>query len=148
MSTNSLEKWDRRFFEVACLVGSWSKDTTKVGSVLVKDKRILSTGFNGMPALVSDDPELYSNRKVKLERIVHAEANAIVQCTVFGLSTLGSTLYSTKFPCLECSKLIISAGIVRIVSLPYFEYSRWYKNNLKSEAFFKEAGLDITFLEL
>ncbi len=99
-----LNKWDQRFLNVANEVADWSKDPgTCVGSVLVKDRRILATGYNGFPAGLDDSPERYANRELKLAYTVHAEVNALLNAAKNGAETKGSTLYVTFPPCVSCS---------------------------------------------
>lgn len=141
---NGLNKWDYRFLELANLVSSWSKDpTSKVGAVLVKDKHIISTGFNGFPSCCNDSLEIYNDRETKLNRVVHAEANAIVQCARFGSSTLGCTLYSTLHPCNECAKLIISAGMVKVVTYKPEPSSKWTSHFTVAKELFLESGVEL-----
>jgi len=106
-----MSDWDNRFFELAELVGSWSKDpSTKVGAVIVRpDRTIASVGYNGFPRGVDDSPEIYADRPKKYLRVVHAEANAILSA---GEPLHGYTLYVTPLhPCATCSGLIIQSGI-------------------------------------
>jgi dCMP deaminase len=106
--------------------------TRQVGCVIVRENRQIATGYNGTPSGIKNCFEGgclrcldRANGKIKsgadLERCLcmHAEANAILQCAVFGNtgSTRGSTLYSTYAPCLECSKMAVSVGITKVVSL-------------------------------
>lgn len=140
-------KWDKRFYNLALHISEWSYDKTKVGCVLVKDKRIISTAFNGFPTGLDDNLSLYKNRKTKLDRVVHAEANTIIQCALNGISSKGCTLYTTKYPCIDCSKLIISAGVVRVVTSKIKKTSKWYENNLKSKLLLQEAKIDIKIIE-
>ena len=93
-----ISRWDVRFLRIAEEVRFWSKDPgTKVGCVLVNDRRILSTGYNGFPSTISDDLERYIDREYKLSVTVHAEANAILNAAKNGTKVEGSTLYVT-FP--------------------------------------------------
>jgi len=96
----------------------------KVGAVLVKDMHILSTGYNGAPkglphcsetGCLREKLNIPSGQRHELCRGVHAEQNAIIQAAVFGVSTRGSTLYVTDFPCSICAKIIINAEIKEIV---------------------------------
>lgn len=115
---------DSYFMEIASVV---SKRSTcikrKVGAVLVKDSHILSTGYNGAPSgfkhCTSETcvrQNLKSGEKPELCRGVHAEINCIIQAAIHGTSIKGdTTLYSTHFPCMSCLKLIINAGINRLV---------------------------------
>ena len=107
----TLSKWDLRFLKIAREVSSWSKDPNrKVGAVIVKNRRVLSTGYNGFPVNFPDE-----DREDKNLFTVHAEANAITKVAKSGNSSKGATLYVTASPCLECAKLIIQAGITRVV---------------------------------
>ncbi len=117
--------WDEYFLEVAGLV---SKRATclrrRVGAVLVKDKKILSTGYNGAPSGLEHCFEIGCLRKKlnipsgqrhELCRGLHAEQNVLLQAALYGVSTKGSTLYITNQPCVICAKMLINAGIKEIV---------------------------------
>ncbi|MDD5167048.1 MAG: cytidine/deoxycytidylate deaminase family protein [Candidatus Omnitrophica bacterium] len=118
--------WDEYFLEVAKLV---SKRATclrrKVGAVLVKDKRILATGYNGAPSGLKDCLEIGSCPREKLKipsgqrhelcRGLHAEQNVIIQAALHGVGTKGSVLYLTNQPCIICAKMLINAAIEEIV---------------------------------
>jgi dCMP deaminase len=118
----------------------------KVGAVLVKDSHILSTGYNGAPSGFSHcttdtciRQNLKSGENPELCRGIHAEVNCIIQAAIHGTSILGdTTLYSTHFPCMSCLKLLINAGIKRIV------YQEGYnmENKIKEEMV-KESNLSI-----
>ena len=133
-----MNKWDIRFMEMAKLVAGWSscyKPDRRVGAVVVRDKRILTTGYNGAPSGVSSCVErgeclrvkqgIPSGTRQEVCYAVHAEQNAIVQAAKLGLSLEGATLYCTHQPCSICSRLIINSGIKRVVydlfSLELFE---------------------------
>ena len=113
--------WDEYFMGVAMLASQRSKDpSTQVGACIVdEDKRILSTGYNGFPKGCSDD-EFPWNRdesagETKYQYVVHAELNAILNAS--GKKLAGSTLYVGLFPCNECAKAIIQAGIKEVIYL-------------------------------
>ena len=112
------------------------------GCVLVKDKRILSTGYNGsIPGDVHCEDEgcmIVDNHCV---RTIHAEMNAILQCSVHGVSTQGATAYITNMPCTNCSKALIAAGIKQIVI--FSDY-----HDTKAEEFFRIANIDIIRLQM
>lgn len=116
-------KWATRFMGVADMVAGWSKDpSTKVGAVLVKNNRIIATGYNGLPSGMNDDiivdnwdNENYSKewiRSYKNKHSVHAEINAIKYATQ---SVKGATLYITHPPCISCAQRLIDEGIGEIV---------------------------------
>ena len=111
-----LTHWDRRFLRIAEEVASWSKDPgTKVGCVLVSNKRILSVGFNGFPHTLSDSLTLYEDRDYKLAVTVHAEANAIMNAAKNGAKTQSCTAYVTFPPCSQCAASLIQAGVEKVV---------------------------------
>src|SRR6476620_10575547 len=129
----SRPNWDVYFMLQAEVAKLRSNCLTRhVGCVIVKENRQIATGYNGTPTGITNcfeggcprclerDKGLIKSGE-NLERCLgtHAEANAIMQCALFGFgsTTIGSTLYSTYAPCLECSKMIISVGIKRVVSL-------------------------------
>lgn len=138
-------KWDRRFLELAALIGSWSKDpSTKVGAVIVRpDRTIASTGYNGFPRRTDDDPALLEDREVKYARIVHAEVNAIVHASE---DLSGHTLYTTPFPpCDRCAGIVIQSGITRVVYPSLTEdVQRWSAAFQTAQQLFDEAGIQLT----
>ncbi|MGE5554133.1 MAG: deoxycytidylate deaminase [Betaproteobacteria bacterium] len=117
--------WDDYFMEIAALVAKRSTCLRRqVGAVVVKEKHILATGYNGAPAGLRHCEEVGclrerlgvpSGERHELCRAIHAEQNAIVQAALHGTALKGGTLYVTHQPCVLCAKLLINAGIVRIV---------------------------------
>jgi len=107
-------QFDRNYLEMARI---WSKNSycirRKVGALLVKDQMIISDGYNGTPSGFENECEDENNDTRPY--VLHAEANAITKVAKSGNSSQGSTLYITASPCLECAKLIIQAGIIRVV---------------------------------
>lgn len=121
----------------------------KVGAVLVKDKRIISTGYNGPPSGLKHPEEVGclreklgvpSGERHELCRGLHAEQNAIIQAALHGVSTKGSVLYCTHCPCSLCVKMLINAGIVKVI------YREGYPDWLAKEIA-KEAGLPLIQFE-
>lgn len=114
-SIEKIEKWDYRFFDLAKLVANWSKDpSTKVGSVIIRpDRTVASVGYNGFPRGTDDSEELYSDRAVKYERVVHAECNAILNARE---PLHGYKCYIWPLPsCANCAATIIQTGITEVV---------------------------------
>ena len=115
------EQFDRSYLEMARV---WAKNSyctrRKVGALLVKDRMIISDGFNGTPSGFENICEDPATGKTK-PYVLHAEANAITKVAKSGNNSQGATLYITDAPCLECAKLIIQAGIKRVVYV--IEYS-------------------------
>ncbi len=116
-----IDNWHEFFLRHVYLAAQKSKDPkTKIGAVLVRDKNIISTGFNGFPHRVRDLPERYNDRTLKRRMVCHAEANSVLSAARLGISTLNSVLYSQGIPCSECSKVLIQGGISEI-----FIHSQW-----------------------
>lgn len=143
--------WPEYFMDITKLV---SRRTTclrrAVGAILVKEKRILATGYNGAPAglrhceevgCLREDSSIPSGTRHELCRGLHAEQNAIIQAAYHGLAIAGATLYCTNKPCVICSKMLINAGIRQIF------YAEGYDDPL-SDQMFEEAGLKVEKLDL
>lgn len=109
-----MEKFDERYIEMASV---WAKNSyckrRQVGALIVKDKMIISDGYNGTPAGFENICE--DENDVTKPYVLHAEANAITKVAQSGNSSKDATLYVTASPCMECSKLIIQSGITRVV---------------------------------
>ena len=142
--------WDHYFMEMADLVRKRSTCLRrKVGAVIVKDRRILATGYNGVPSGICHCEEkgclreqlgVPSGQRAELCRALHAEQNAIVQAAYLGTSVAGGTLYCTNQPCIICAKMIINAGIKRIVIL------EGYPDEMAAQIL-KEAGIPLEMLD-
>jgi len=139
--------WDKYFMEIAHLVKTRSTCMRRqVGAVVVNDKRILSTGYNGAPThckhcsevgCLREKLKVPSGERHELCRALHAEQNAIAQAAQHGTSMQGSTIYVTNQPCSLCAKLIINAGLSHII----FEGD--YPDSLAVELL-TEAGIQLT----
>ena len=142
-----IDHWDQRFIRIAQEVQSWSKDpSTKCGCVLVKDRRILSTGYNGLPANLSDSLDRYQDREFKLATIIHAEKNAIFNAAKNGSTTEGSTAYVTWPPCSQCASALIQAGVAKVVCPnPSTAPERWRANFLIANELLFEAGVTVLY---
>ena len=143
------EKWDRRFLELSEQIAAWSKDPNRgVGAVIVSAARqIVATGFNGLPRGVDDLPERLE-RPVKYDYVCHAELNAIIQCARNGVSPVGSTIYTSFSPCVQCTLAIVQAGIVRVVTYEYGGDAdeHWQVSFAKAKAVMREAGVEYVSL--
>ena len=128
---NRRKSWDDYFLEIAEIVATMSTcDKARVGAVIVKDNRILATGYNdslpGEPKcdevghLMVDDE--------CCQRTIHAARNAIAQCYQMGLNPKGATIYVTHSPCFICMRLIDEAGINRIVNNPEYNEERFFES--------------------
>lgn len=145
----TFDKWDNRFMQLAETVGSWSscyQSNRQIGAVIVKQKRIMTTGYNGAPSGINscrDKGEclrrklnIPSGTRHELCYAVHAEQNAIAQAAKMGINLEGATLYCTHQPCVICTKIIINAGIKRVV------YKHGYPDEFSLELL-KEAQIQL-----
>ena len=138
--------WDEYFMEITHLVAKRSTCLRRqVGAVLVKDKNILATGYNGAPSGVAhcldvgclrEQLQIPSGERHELCRGLHAEQNAIIQAAKHGTNINGAILYCTTMPCIICSKMVINAGIKRVV------YEGGYPDELAAEMI-REAGVQV-----
>ena len=143
----TMSKWDKRFMALTETVAEWSscyQENRHVGAVIVKDKRVMTTGYNGAPAGVENCVEkgeclrrklnIPSGTQHELCYAVHAEQNAIIQVAKYDICINGGMLYCTHQPCVICATMIINAGIVRVV------YNHGYPDEF-SMRLFKEANV-------
>lgn len=143
--------WAEYFMDITRLVSKRSTCLRRsVGAILVKDKRILATGYNGAPAglrhceevgCLRADSDVPSGMRHELCRGLHAEQNVIIQAAFHGIPIQGATLYCTNKPCVICSKMIINAGIKKVY------YEEGYNDPL-SDQMLAEAGIDTVRLSL
>lgn len=136
--------WDEYFIEITRVVATRSTCRRRqVGAVIVKGKRLLTSGYNGAPqgmahcldiGCLREQRHIPSGERHELCRGLHAEQNAIIQAALHGVAIEGATLYCTHQPCSACTKMIINAGIARIV------YSSGYPDAL-AESLLKEADI-------
>jgi len=141
--------WDHYFMQIAAVVATRSTCLRRqVGALLVYNKRILSTGYNGTPSGLShcrevgclrEKLEVPSGERHELCRGLHAEQNAIIQAAIHGVAIKDSVLYCTHYPCAVCAKMLVNAGISAIV------LEGNYPDDLAKDIF-AEAGICVTFV--
>ncbi len=144
-----MDKWDKRFMEMAALVSSWSscyQENRQVGAVITRNKRILTTGYNGASSGIMSCKEkgecmrkklgIPSGTRHEMCYAVHAEQNAIIQAAKIGVSVEGAVMYCTHQPCTICAKMIINSGIKRVV------FKEGYPDDFSLQLF-EEAGVEI-----
>lgn len=140
MAKSKQNKYDKAYLQMAQIWGQLSYcERKKVGALIVKDRMIISDGYNGTPSgfeNVCEDEAHYTKWYV-----LHAEANAILKVAASTQSCKGATLYITLSPCKNCSKLIHQSGIVRVV------YSTAYKD-LSGVEFLEKAGIEVSQIEI
>ena len=144
MESNGRPSWDEYFLKLAMLVAERSTCLRhNVGAVLVKNKPVISTGYNGAPAglahceevgCLREKASVPSGMRHELCRGLHAEQNAIIQAAYHGIRIAGATLYCTNKPCVICSKMIINAGIRKVI------YGDGYDDPL-ADRMMQEAGI-------
>ena len=142
--------WETYFMDITHLVAKRSTCRRRsVGAILVKDKRILATGYNGAPSgiphcidigCLREEMDIASGQRHELCRGIHAEQNAIIQAAFHGVSVNGASLFCTNLPCSICAKMIINAGIRKIY------YLSGYADTLSREML-DEAGVEIIQLD-
>ncbi|MGI6367380.1 MAG: deoxycytidylate deaminase [Anaerolineae bacterium] len=140
--------WDDYFGGIAQLVATRSTCLRRqVGAVIVRDRRILTTGYNGPPrgiehcdvvGCLRQQLGVPSGQRVEICRALHAEQNAIIQAAVHGVSTEGAVIYVTHQPCFMCAKMIINAGIVRVI------YGQGYPDELARQVL-QDANVALDF---
>lgn len=143
-------EWDEYFLQLAELVASRSTCLRRqVGAVLVRNERIISTGYNGAPrglkhcleiGCLREKEGIPSGQRYELCRGVHAEQNAIINAAFYGVATQGAVLYCTNQPCLICARMIINAGITKVVHHGNFQ------DELAVE-FLEEAGIELIHIK-
>lgn len=136
--------WNQYFMAQSHLLALRSTCTRlMVGATIVRDKRIIAGGYNGSISggahCIDDDCYVENNHCI---RTIHAEVNALLQCAKFGVPTAGAEIYVTHFPCLNCTKAIIQAGIKKVY------YAKDYKNHPYAEELLKNAGVHVENVEL
>ncbi|MHB1653176.1 MAG: deoxycytidylate deaminase [Desulfitobacteriaceae bacterium] len=142
--------WNSYFMQLAQVVASRSTCLRRqVGAVIVKDKQILSTGYNGSPTglkhcgetgCLRETLQIPSGERTEICRAVHAEQNALVQAAKHGVAIFGADIYTTLEPCVLCTKLIINSGIRRVI------YAKPYPDPLAHELA-AEAGLELILFQ-
>ncbi len=141
--------WDHYFMQIASVVATRSTCLRRqVGALLVLNKRILSTGYNGTPSGLShcrdvgclrEELNVPSGERHELCRGLHAEQNAIIQAAIHGVAIKDSVLYCTHYPCAVCAKMLVNAGISTII------LEDNYPDDL-AKKIFSEAGIKVTFI--
>lgn len=142
-TTHKRPSWDEYFLQLSDLVSTRATCLRlKVGAVLVKDKKIISTGYNGAPKNVPDCLEVGCLiRDEHCVRTVHAEVNAVAQAASHGISVQGATLYANWLPCYQCAKVLINAGMERVV------YRRMYRPDPETRKLMKQAKIKLVCLD-
>ena len=147
------DKWDKRFIDMAQLVSTGSscfQTNRQVGAVIVKNKRVMTTGYNGAASGIKSCKErgsclrrelnIPSGTRHEICYATHAEQNAIIQAAKLGVCIDGATLYCTHQPCVICAKMIINSGIKRIV------YKDGYPDEFSMQLL-RESGVEIVKFE-
>jgi dCMP deaminase len=141
-----MNKWDIRFVRIAKEVAEWSKDpSTQVGSIAVKNRKIIATGYNGFPKGIKDAPRDLYDREMKLKLTVHAEKNMIYNAVEHGVKLEGSTVYIWGLPtCEECWKGLVQTGVSRVV-MPDIEFNggKWKEGCKFAKEYMEDVGIEV-----
>lgn len=142
------DKWIKRFTNLAQFVADWSEDTsTRVGAVIVNEENdIQSQGWNGLPRGVKLTAER-NERPYKYFFFEHAERNAIYNATRNGVCLKGSTIFVTHYPCADCARAIIQAGIECVYYVSKVEGEKWEEQNKASAEMFREANITVLVVD-
>lgn len=138
-------RWAARFAKLAYSISEWSKDpSTKVGAVIVApdEKRIMTTGYNGLPRGVDDRAERLADRPFKIAATVHAEANALIHAARQGVDVKGCAMFVTMSPCASCAALIIQSGISEVYAPDDPWPERWRASFSLGRDILLEAGVE------
>ena len=138
--------WDEYFLKLVKIIATRSTCLRRqVGALLVKDKRLIASGYNGTPTgmphcldigCLREQLKIPSGERQELCRGLHAEMNAIIQAAIYGVSTDGTTLYCTNYPCVLCAKTLVQAGIKRVVFISDYP-------DKEAKAVFEQAKIPI-----
>ena len=145
------ERWDLRFLELARMFGTWSKDrSARTGCVIVGPDRLLrASGYNGFARGIDDEVSHRHERPAKYSWTEHAERNAIYNAARLGIALVGCTAYVNWFPCVDCARAIVQAGMIRLVGLkPDHADERWGPDFELATAMFEESGIGVTLYDL
>ncbi len=143
------EKWDMRFMRLTDELASWSREKGKrVGAVIIDNENIIcSTGFNGFPRGIDDSKDERHDRDSGAKHLwsTHAERNAIYNAARVGIPINGCRIYSSTFPCIECTKAIIQSGIKELITRnPNFNDPRWGEEFRFAQSMLAESNVEIT----
>lgn len=147
-----IDSWDKDFLRIASIIAKHSTCCRKqVGAVIVKNRRIISTGYNGVPSGMKHCKDIFTPDKLKSPYFyeehgkfsanfeVHSEQNAIAELSKNEVSGVGATMYTNLSPCSSCSKLIAAAGIKRVV------YSEEYDRDKGGPELLRQCGIEVEF---
>ena len=139
--------WNKRFMDVSRLVASWSKDKKKkVGAIIVKNNRIIGTGFNGFVKGALDNDESKHQKPKKNFHVIHAETNSIYNCAEAGVSTKGATIFVTWHPCSSCVNAIIQSGIIKLICPePDFTNKSYADSFKEAQEILKDAKVEVIY---
>jgi dCMP deaminase len=143
--------WEARFMELARHVATWSKDRSRqVGCVVVgSDHFVRALGFNGFPRGLDDNNEPRHQRPAKYLWTEHAERNAIYAAARNGISLAGTRMYLSWFPCVDCARAIVQAGIIELVALrPDLTDPQWGEGFAVSLELLREAHVSVRYSDI
>lgn len=139
--TADQEKWNLRWLRVAREISSWSKDpSSKIGAVAVVDNRLVAHGYNGFPASIKDKEEWLNDRDIKIDMMIHAEMNLLIDAAQTSRSLKGSIVYVYGLPpCSRCVTHLWAAGVSKLVFADTKADPRWWNEFHKSIEIIKRS---------
>lgn len=140
--TRRFGEWNEYFMRMALNAVTISKDpSTKTGAVIVKNRDVLSTGYNGFPSKVDDLDEWLEDKSIKYAFTIHAETNAVLRADRRDLD--GAFIYCTHYPCADCAKVIIQVGITKVFyhDRKTLEEGNWADHYKYTDMMFENAGI-------
>lgn len=144
-----MTNWNKRFIELAKHIATWSKDkSTVVGAVIVdSENRIVSQGYNGFCTGCNDEVRERHERPAKYLYTEHAERNAIYNAARIGVSVKDCKIYTTLFPCVDCTRAIIQSGIQQLITTePDFKHHKYGNDWKVSQELLEEVGIPVIYV--
>lgn len=140
--------WENRWMDLAKLVATWSKDRSRqVGCVIVDDRQaVVALGWNGFPRGVDDLVDMRHVRPAKYMWTEHAERNAVYNAAAQGQQVRGCVMHVTLFPCADCARAAVQAGIKKIICPKPQDDSKWSEHFKVAEEMLHEAQIQISFV--
>jgi dCMP deaminase len=144
-----MNDWDNRFMELALRIAQWSKDSTKVGCIIVgPDNEIRSTGYHGLPRGADDTIAQRRSGPAKYLWTEHAERNAIYNAALAGISLKDCRIYVPWFPCMDCARAIVQVGIRELIAIvPDLNHPRWGEGFKTAQELLYECNVQVRYVE-
>ncbi len=152
----NIPSWDELFMRNVYLIASKSRDkSSQLGSVIVRDKRVIQTGYNGLPQGVEYDDPAIEERPEKYHWFEHSERNSFFSCSRHGIATLGAVLYTQGIPCSDCARAAIQSGIIEVIYHKQWQDKqheiypgKWTESLKRSVSMFEKAKVKLRSFDM